>query len=378
MAKENHVRLTEKAFQKKFAEGLISWNKAENKRSMPWKNEKNPYKIWLSEIILQQTRVEQGLRYYNSFVQTYPAIEQLAAAQEKKVFKLWEGLGYYSRCKNLIFTAAFITNELNGIFPKDYKALLNLKGVGPYTASAIASFAYNLPHAVVDGNVFRVLSRIFYIELPIDTVQGKHFFSKLAQNILPKNIAGEYNQAIMDFGATVCKPAPECAKCFFNKHCKAFLSSKQTLLPVKSKQLKIKERWFNYIVLKHLDTFAIRKRITKDIWQNLFEFLLIETPGIAKQNEILNALQKSYSFQSKPVVTKKIQVAQLLTHQLIHFSFFEIELFQRISLNGFNWVAKEELGDYPFPKTVQLFIQNTLLNQEVPIAGKKFAFYNLI
>ncbi len=361
MVKENQLRLPDKGFQKKFVHGLINWNKAENKRSMPWKNEKDPYKIWLSEIILQQTKVEQGLSYYNRFVQTYPTIEQLAVAPEKQVFKLWEGLGYYSRCKNLIHTAGFINRELNGIFPKDYSSILNLKGVGPYTASAIASFAYNLPYAVLDGNVFRVLSRIFDIELPIDQKQGKHFFSMLAQNILPKNTAGEYNQAIMDFGATVCKPAPECAKCFFNKHCKAFLSSQQTLLPVKSKQLKIKERWFNYIVLKHLDTFAIRKRITKDIWQNLFEFLLIETPGIAKQNEILNALQKSYSFQSKPVVTKKIQVAQLLTHQLIHFSFFEIELFQRISLNGFNWVAKEELGDYPFPKTVQLFIQNTLL-----------------
>lgn len=370
MAKENHVRLTEKAFQKKFAEGLISWNKAENKRSMPWKNEKNPYKIWLSEIILQQTRVEQGLRYYNSFVQTYPAIEQLAAAQEKKVFKLWEGLGYYSRCKNLIFTAAFITNELNGIFPKDYKALLNLKGVGPYTASAIASFAYNLPHAVVDGNVFRVLSRIFYIELPIDTVQGKHFFSKLAQNILPKNIAGEYNQAIMDFGATVCKPLPECSKCFFNKRCKAFLLNKQRLLPNKIKQLKIRKRWFNYIVLKHKNKYAIRKRTAKDIWQNLFEFLLIETVEMPKQNEILKALQKNYPFLPRPFANKKIEMDQQLTHQLIHFSFFEIELDQEMFLEGFSWITIKALRDYAFPKTVQLFIQNTLLTEEVTIAGR--------
>ncbi|MFN2439699.1 MAG: A/G-specific adenine glycosylase, partial [Chitinophagaceae bacterium] len=338
-----------------------SWNRAENKRSMPWKNEKDAYKIWLSEIILQQTRVEQGLLYYERFVQTYPSIEQLAAAPEKQVFKLWEGLGYYSRCKNLISTARFITRELKGSFPKDYSSILNLKGIGPYTASAIASFAYNLPHAVLDGNVFRVLSRIYDKELPIDTTAGKKYFSMLAQNILPKNTAGEYNQAIMDFGATLCKPSPECEKCFFNTHCKAFLLNRQLLLPVKSKKLKIKERWFNYIVLKHADTYAIKKRTAQDIWQNLFEFLLIETVGTAKQNEILDALQKSYFFHFKPIVSKKTEVAQQLTHQRIYFSFFEIELTQKMALNGFNWVAPKELSDYPFPKTVQLFIQNTLL-----------------
>jgi A/G-specific adenine glycosylase len=361
MERENNVRLGDEAIKKKFVCRLISWNKKKNKRTMPWKNEKDPYKIWLSEIILQQTRVQQGLSYYSRFVQTYPTIKHLAAAPENQVFKLWEGLGYYSRCKNLIYTAHFISRELNGIFPRDYKSISNLKGVGPYTASAIASFAYNLPYAVLDGNVFRVLSRIFEIELPIDTAQGKNFFSTLAHHILPKNIAGEYNQAIMDFGASVCKPVPECSKCFFNKHCRAFLLKKQTFLPIKSKHLKIKERWFNYVVLKHLNKYAINKRTAKDIWQNLFEFLLIETPDTAKQNEILNTLQRSYVFHSKPVVSKKIEILQQITHQFIHFVFFEIELPQKISLNGFRWVSERELRKYPFPKKVQLFIENSLL-----------------
>src|SRR5579875_495218 len=192
--------------QKTFVQELLKWNKEKNKRQMPWKGEKDAYKIWLSEIILQQTRVEQGLKYYENFIKAFPNVHFLAKAPEQKVFKLWEGLGYYSRCKNLIASAKFISKELNGVFPNDFESILQLKGVGNYTASAIASFAYNLPYAVLDGNVFRVLSRIFDIETPMDSAEGKKNFSELAQTILPKTKAGEYNQAIMDFGAVICKP----------------------------------------------------------------------------------------------------------------------------------------------------------------------------
>ncbi len=194
---------------------------------MPWKGEKDPYKIWLSEIILQQTRVEQGWAYYEKFIITYPTIQHLAKAKENDVFKLWEGLGYYNRCRNLLFTAKYIVNELDGVFPKTYEGLIALKGVGPYTASAIASFAYNLPHAVVDGNVYRVFSRYYGIHTPIDTKEGLIQFNKIAFENLANKKAGIYNQALMDFGATVCKPmAPLCADCIMQSSCNAYKLNK--------------------------------------------------------------------------------------------------------------------------------------------------------
>ena len=216
---------------------LLRWNNKKNTRQMPWKGEKDPYKIWLSEIILQQTRVEQGLGYYHKFVQEFSTIKKLAAAPENKVYKLWEGLGYYSRCKNLIESARFISKELNGVFPDAYDKILNLKGVGTYTASAIASFAYNLNYAVVDGNVYRVLARIFGIKKAIDTTEGKIFFTKLADELLDKKQPGIYNQAIMDFGAIVCKPVnPQCKDCAFKKYCYAFQKDEISVLPVKEKK----------------------------------------------------------------------------------------------------------------------------------------------
>jgi A/G-specific adenine glycosylase len=200
-----------------FAEALLRWDDTGNDRPMPWKGEKDPYRIWLSEVILQQTRVEQGWAYYEKFIRTFPTVQELAAAPEAAVFKLWEGLGYYSRCRNLIAAARRITDDHEGRFPATYEAILNLPGVGPYTAAAIASFAYNLPFAVVDGNVYRVLARIFNNDMPIDSTEGKRWFAAKAQELLPAGSAGAYNQALMDFGATICKPVPECAHCFFKK-----------------------------------------------------------------------------------------------------------------------------------------------------------------
>ena len=195
-----------------FTKRLLAWNEKENRRAMPWKGEKDSYKIWLSEIILQQTRVEQGLNYYNRFVKAFPDIKKLATAPEQKIFKLWEGLGYYTRCKNLIATAKFIVKEREGKFPQTYPEILSLKGIGPYTAAAIASFAFDLPHAVVDGNVFRVLSRFFGINNATDSTTGKKLFTELAEELLDRNQPGVYNQAIMDFGAVVCKMCCPTAK----------------------------------------------------------------------------------------------------------------------------------------------------------------------
>lgn len=344
---------------KLFTQKLLQWNKKSNTRTMPWKGEKDPYKIWLSEIILQQTRVEQGLKYYENFIRTFPDVHALAKAPEGKVFKLWEGLGYYSRCKNLISAARHISKDLKGVFPKDFETILRLKGVGNYTASAIASFAYNLPHAVLDGNVFRVLSRIFDIEKPIDSTEGKKYFSELAQTILPKKKAGEYNQAIMDFGAIICKPAPECKICFFNKRCKAYLSGKQDLLPVKEKKIKIKERWLNYFVVKYKDGVLIRQRTSKDIWQQLFEFVLIETGQAVTEHKLYRLFREEFSTAGFHAV-HSVSSRQKLSHQLIHFYFLEIEMKRKQKLPGFFWIKISELNQYAFPRSLQEFAEHLM------------------
>ena len=345
-----------------FVSRLLVWNKNVNKRQMPWKGEKDPYKIWVSEIILQQTRVEQGLGYFNRFIAALPTVFHLAAASEQQVFKLWEGLGYYSRCRNLIATAKHIVNDLGGVFPQTYDELLSLKGVGPYTAAAIASFAFNGPHAVLDGNVYRVLSRIYAEETPVDGTEGKILFSKLAQNILPEKKAGEYNQALMDFGATVCKPLPECDLCFFNDKCLAFLSRKQALLPVKAKKGTVKSRWFYYFILQSGNNIAIRLREGKDIWQGLYETVLIETANEWDKATWMKALEKEFGLtpDSYSVISANAKIQQRLTHQLIHFYFIHLELNTQIPINGFKWVSKTELAKFPFPKTLATYLQKNL------------------
>ena len=342
-----------------FAQKLLQWNSSDNKRQMPWKGEKNPYKIWLSEIILQQTRVEQGLKYYENFIKTFPSVEALAHASEDKVFKLWEGLGYYSRCRNLITAARYIANDLKGNFPADYDSILQLKGVGAYTAAAIGSFAYNLPYAVLDGNVFRVLSRIFDIETPIDTTAGKRKFAEIAQSILPIKQPGEYNQAIMDFGAVICKPSPECNICFFKQHCEAYLSGKQDLLPVKEKKIKVKDRWMNYLVVRCKDQVLIRQRMAKDIWQQLFEFVLIESDKALEPNKILKDFELQYGikeYQQAGIY----ETNQRLSHQMIHFTFILLDITSKAKFAGFSWLKTSELDQYAFPKTLQQFISTRL------------------
>lgn len=352
------IKPAEKDLGRAFVKGLLHWNKLENSRAMPWKGESDPYKIWLSEIILQQTRVEQGWQYYERFIHAFPTITELAAASDQEVFKLWEGLGYYSRCKNLLATARYIVAEHNGVFPRTYEDILALKGVGPYTAAAIASFAYNAPYAVLDGNVFRVLSRIFALELPIDTTEGKKTFAQLAQEQLPPPQAAAYNQAIMDFGAVICKPVPICAHCFFHHQCQAFLSHKQALLPIKSKKTQVRERWFHYIVLQYKGQVAIRLRTEKDIWQNLYEPLLIEAEKKLTKTEALTQLARSYAVEPPQyeVISAAVNLTQKLSHQTIHFSFIHLECHQPILLEGYDWIAKADLERYPFPKTLQEFL----------------------
>lgn len=329
---------------------------------MPWKGEKDPYRIWLSEIILQQTRVDQGLSYYNRFIKKFPTVKKLAIADEKVVFKLWEGLGYYSRCKNLISTAKFIHAALNGKFPSDYESILTLKGIGPYTAAAIASFAFDLPYAVVDGNVIRVLARFFGIKTSPGSSEGKKVFISLANKLLEKRQPGVYNQAIMDFGATVCKPQlPLCAQCVLAADCIAYKKDAVNEYPARSKMIPKKHRWFYYIIAEHAGNFFTRKRIEKDIWQNLFEFILVE-PGkelSAAAVMVLPAFKKIGGKNVEIVNVSKIYKQQL-THQTIHGFFIYIKIKKAGILSGYQLVKKQDLLKMAFPRFITgYFADNT-------------------
>jgi len=344
-----------------FTKKLLKWSLDLNTRSMPWKGEKDPYKIWLSEIILQQTRVEQGLSYYQRFIEAFPTIKALAAAPEKKVFKLWEGLGYYTRCKNLIATAAFISNEKKGVFPADYESILSLKGIGPYTAAAIASFAFNLPYAVTDGNVLRVLSRYFGISTPIDNNAGKKIYNLLAFELLDKQQPGLYNQAIMDFGAVICKPQqPLCAQCPQKQDCQALQLQTIKELPVKEKQLKKKSRWLYYFIVQIKGSVLVRKRTSKDIWENLYEFVLYEA------DELLDPGKKTLDRIVKKIMDKQVVsiknispvFRQQLTHQTIIGQFIELEADAvPATLKNYELVKNARLVNYPFPKFITAYLQ---------------------
>lgn len=327
---------------------------------MPWKGENDPYRIWLSEIILQQTRVAQGLKYYINFIKTFPDIHKLAKASDKKIFKMWEGLGYYSRCRNLIETARYISKKRNGKFPDTYEEIKALKGIGPYTAAAISSFAFNLPYAVIDGNVYRVLARVFGINKPVDTSEGKKYFQTLADKLLDKKQPGLYNQSIMDFGAVVCKPvSPLCTQCVFKKSCFAFLNKKVNDLPLKKKKIIIRKRWFYYLVLECKNEIAFRQRTEKDIWQGLYEFPLIETASeqeinkILKEGETDKILHKnSYKITSISSVFK-----QQLSHQLISGRYIHIRVKKKEILTGnLQWEKETLFKKYSFPQIINQYL----------------------
>lgn len=341
---------------------LILWY-LENKRDLPWRHTKDPYKIWLSEIILQQTRVAQGLPYFERFSTTYPTVQSLATAPEEAILKLWQGLGYYSRARNLHKAAQYVVEALNGVFPSTYKELLKLKGVGDYTASAIASFCYNEPTAVVDGNVYRVLSRVFGIETPINSTQGVKEFKTLAQQLIDLNQPGTFNQAIMEFGAQYCVPQnPACMFCVFKNSCVAHQTGTVAKLPVKLKKTKVTTRYFHYIVLQTEDKKTrIEKRKGRGIWQNLYQFPLFEgkmelTTSAFKEisyyNEELTLLNVS-SIQlhnKKPVIHK-------LSHQHLHTHFWKVSI-QGTLEDG---LPISTLNKFPFPVLISNYINKSLL-----------------
>ncbi len=349
-----------------FRRHLLLWYK-KNKRPHPWKNTNDPYKIWLSEIILQQTRVQQGTPYYLKLIKLFPTVFDLANSKEDKLLKAWEGLGYYSRARNLHHTAKYIVNELSGKFPENFNDLLKLKGVGSYTAAAVASFAFNEVVAVVDGNVLRVLSRYFGATTPVDTTEGKKKFFSLANELIDRKDPGGFNQAIMDFGAMVCKPvAPDCDNCPLNKKCFALKKNKIALLPVKEKKLKMKERFFHFIVVQNTNGFYIEKRNKKDIWKGLYQFPLIERQNFLSLKQLQSTSEwrqlfgknffiKNNSGRSSINPEEKIQ---LLSHQKIHAKFFEVE--GEILNDDFNISDKKNLAHYPFPKIIDNYIKNVL------------------
>lgn len=308
-----------------FASWLVGWYQV-HKRSLPWRDTHDPYKIWLSEIILQQTRVSQGLPYYQRFIEKYPVIQDLAHADEEEILRLWQGLGYYSRARNLHACARTIVNELGGKFPGTYKALLQLKGVGKYTAGAIASIAYKESVPAVDGNVYRVLARVFGVGEDIASTQGTKAFYALAQSLVPKKDADLYSQAIMEFGAIHCAPRnPKCKTCIFKAHCVAFHTGKQHMLPVKRKKVKIKQRFFHYFVIQDADKLYMKRRHDRDIWQGLYDFYLVEGSRPSTIDRLEDALMLLIRRHKLSIVSTPTPYQHLLTHQRLHVHFLHVQ-----------------------------------------------------
>jgi len=332
-----------------FALTLLKWFR-ENGRDLPWRQTRDPYAIWLSEIILQQTQVKQGWDYWLRFMRRWPTVADLAAATEDEVLRQWQGLGYYSRARNLHAAAKQVLAR--GVFPTTIEGLRQLKGVGDYTAAAIGSFAFGLPAAVVDGNVYRVLARHFGIATPINTTEGKHEFAALAQSLLPEAEASAYNQAIMDFGATQCTPqSPDCDTCPLQETCAAFREGRICELPVKRRTLKVKERRLTYVYIRCQGMTAIHRRPAGDIWQGLYEPLCVEGSNLSPLSSFPSPLSSLLSPLKK-------NVKHVLTHRIIYADFYLLEADERPTLpDGYLWVREEDVADYGVPRLVEKLLE---------------------
>ena len=341
-----------------FSLSIVDWYR-QNKRDLPWRNTNNPYFIWLSEIILQQTRVQQGLSYYQRFVQLFPKVEDLAAADEQLVLKTWQGLGYYSRARNLHFTAQTIVNEFNGTFPDAYKDIRSLKGVGDYTAAAIASFAYNQPYAVVDGNVYRVLSRYFDEKTPYDSTSGKKLFQLLANEVLDTSNPSDHNQAIMELGAIICTPKqPKCGSCPLQNSCLALRNKTVTERPVKSKKTKVEKVYFYYL-FKDMDSLFLQKR-TSGIWKNMYQLPLIESKEKLTKEAVEKAVNEKYGVRLSGK-TALYEYKHQLSHRAINAQFWKINQNPKNDLI-FEVSSKKELKKYPIPRLIERFFEDIKAN----------------
>jgi len=348
-----------------FTQTLSDWYRG-HKRNLPWRDTKDPYPVWLSEIILQQTRVEQGLPYWTRFMEAYPTVSDLAGASEESVLRLWQGLGYYSRARNLHATAKLIHENFHGQFPNSYEEILKLKGVGPYTAAAIASICFGEPTPVVDGNVFRFASRYFGIEVDIASSGARKKFEEVLLEHIPHSDPGNFNQAMMEFGARVCTPtSPQCDHCPFRVGCFAFQLKRQKDLPVKTKKIKTRERHFHYLVLKKNGKYLMKLRNTKDVWQGLYDFVLLE--GKSDEEEVLSKAQLILGNSSFTVERISEEVKHILSHQKILARFYELdisglEIKSGSELAEINAYSMEEVLNLPKPKLIVRFLEQTVLN----------------
>jgi A/G-specific adenine glycosylase len=344
------------------ADALLDWA-IQLDRPMPWRGINDPYRVWLSEVILQQTRVEQGMPYYIRFTEAYPTVHDLARAPIDDVMRIWQGLGYYSRARNLHSTAQYISTQLGGIFPTSYAGLIQLKGIGPYTAAAIASFIYDERVAVVDGNVVRVLARVYGIDEPFDTTIGKKKFRDTAEALISATQPGAYNQAIMDLGATVCTPRnPTCIDCPFSTSCQAYQTDTVAQYPVKGRKLVKRTRYFYYLyIIDRLDLW-VSKRADKDIWQGLYELPLIETATPIGSN-LHHTIETHLGVSCRSITTLNTY-SQQLTHQSIEATFIAVEatdVSQATGLAKAQKVAVKKLSTLAFPKVVHLFLSDNSL-----------------
>ena len=350
----------------KFSEILISWYK-NNKRDLPWRKTTDPYKIWLSEIILQQTRIDQGLKYYLQFCDNYPNINSLANASEEQVLKLWQGLGYYSRARNMHKTARIIVDKYHGQFPDNYSNIIKLKGIGDYTAAAIVSFAYNQVYPVVDGNVMRLLSRIYGIKTPVNSIKGKNEIHSLAVSLIDQQQPGEFNQAIMEFGALQCKPhKPDCKICVFKSECKALKKNMVSDIPFKINKIKIRKRYFHYFLLKYNNQIYLNKRTLNDIWQNLYDFPHIESDHFFSDKHLNEEIVTQFKipYNKIQIINTSVEYKHILTHQRIFARFYVVKIqdqgsFRKINTlnnNQFTCVDNENINQYPLPRLVDKYL----------------------
>lgn len=342
-----------------FSSKILIWYD-KNKRELPWRGVFDPYKIWLSEVILQQTRIEQGTSYYHRFIERYPTIHDLANASEDEILKLWQGLGYYSRARNLHYGAKQIVNQWQGKFPQNAINLITIKGIGEYTAAAIASIVFNEAIAAVDGNAYRVLSRYFNISTPIDTTLGKKQFKILANELINAKRPGDYNQAVMEFGALTCKPKnPECQICPLNENCQAYLYNSILHLPVKSKKQQIRNRFIYYIVLEHNRSLYFNKRTQKDIWKNLYDFPSIELTKNISIDELALSAQWTNFFNSEKITILDYskEYIQLLSHQRIQARFIHISVKNEKKLpTNFIKIDKKNTFELAVPKIIENYL----------------------
>ena len=340
---------------------LINWY-AENHRDLPWRHDPTPYEVWLSEVILQQTRVSQGMDYYLRFVEKWPTVSELAKASEEEVLKMWQGLGYYSRARNLHKCAKQVVEQYNGEFPADYEQLKKLQGIGDYTAAAIASIAFNLPQAVVDGNVYRVLARLYDIDIPININEGQKTFAQLANELLNREQPGLHNQALMEFGALHCTPKhPNCLLCPLQAQCLAFAHQTVMQRPVKLQKNKVTTRYFNYLVIRIKDSIYLHKRNDNDIWKNLYDFPCIESKQPLSMDEIIATEQFNQLIENKPFTL--IKISPIFTHKLTHRNilaqFIEIKLEQKllqIETKDLFLTRETDLGTFPIPRLIDLYL----------------------